>query len=588
MKKLLSIFDETTQKNILVFLNGNYDPKIKEEIINLIKNNPEEARNAFYTKISFGTGGIRGKMGIGSNRLNEFTIRAATQGLANYLKKQSEKDLKVLIGYDSRKNSKFFAEETAGVLAENGIKALIFKTICPTPLVSYGCRFKKCIAAVMITASHNPPEYNGYKVYWKEGAQVLPPHDTNIIKEVDAIKDPSKVKVAFLTHPLIEWVGEEIIDSYLKKIEEFKSEIKNKKEGDRLQLIYTPLHGTGIVVLPQALASWGFNNLSLVQKQSSPDENFTYAKKPNPEERSALEAGISLLLEKKGDLLIATDPDADRLGVVINHKGSPVILTGNQIGCILLEYILASLKKEGKLEKNGATVKSIVTTDLFSEISKSYGISCFDVLTGFKYIGEKIRLWEESGKFKFLFGAEESFGFLRGDFARDKDAISAACILAEAALSNKMNHKTLVDMLHEIYKKYGLYRESLISLELEEGSGGMERMKKIMEGLRNPPPETIDNYQVAITDDYKTKKRSFLNSKSQEGIDLPSSDVLIFTLSDKSKIIIRPSGTEPKVKIYLSTQERNFKSIEQGIKICDERLSALASAIKKEISTKIQ
>ena len=357
-------------------------------------------------------------MGIGTNRLNEYTILSATQGLANYLKKQSSnKSISVFIGYDNRHNSRFFAEKTAGVLASNGIKALLFKTLCPTPIVSFGCRLKKCDAAVMITASHNPPEYNGYKVYWSDGGQVLPPHDIGIIKEVDSISDPSAIVAASLDHPLIEIVQKEIEEAYLKKVkslESFKKE--NNKNGKKLHVVYTPLHGTGITILPMALSTWGFTNISLVKEQCSTDENFSFAKKPNPEEKKSLELGINLLLDKKADILIATDPDADRLGVVVNHKNTPVILSGNQIGSILLEHILSSLKETGRLDKNSATVKSIVTSELLSEITKGYNCCCFDVLTGFKYIGEKIKIWKEENSYKFIFGSRRIPRFFKRRF----------------------------------------------------------------------------------------------------------------------------------------------------------------------------
>lgn len=582
LQKFLSSLDETTRKNILSYLNGNYPQKVKDEVTELINKNPEEAKNSFYTELSFGTGGIRGKMGIGTNRLNEYTIISATKGLANYLKKEfKEKPISVFIGYDNRTNSKLFAEKTAGVLAASGIKAFLFKNLCPTPIVSFGCRYLKCQAAVMITASHNPPEYNGYKVYWSDGGQVLPPHDAGIIKEVNAISDPSKIEVAPLKHPLIELVEEKIHEAYLTKIKTLESfKDQNQKKGKDLHIVYTSLHGTGITLIPQALSGWGFNNLSLVKEQCTPDENFSFAKKPNPEEKNALEMGIKLLLDKKADILIATDPDADRMACVINHKNKPVILSGNQIGSILLEHILSSLKKIGKLDKKSATVKSIVTSELFSAISKSHNCPCFDVLTGFKYIAEKIKIWEEEKSYKFIFGAEESLGFLREDFVRDKDSISSSCILAEAALSAKTQNETLVDSLHKIYKKHGVYRESLISLNFKEGAEGMNEMKSIMNSLRKSPPKVFANYKVASIEDYKIQIKHDLETNATEKILLPVSDVLLYKLTDETKIVIRPSGTEPKIKIYLGAVEKNFDNTEKAIELCDKRLEAIAEVVE--------
>lgn len=583
--KLLSSFDSMTKKNILSYLDGDYDAKTKETLFELLKTNPEEVKNSFYTKLSFGTGGIRGKMGIGTNRMNEYTIRGATQGLANYLQKKSQGPFSVFIGYDSRKNSQFFAEQSAGVLAENSIKSYLFKTLCPTPIVSFGCREKKCSAAIMITASHNPFDYNGYKVYWNDGGQIIPPHDSGIIEEVNSISDPSKIKLAPSSHPLIERVEEEIFKSYLRRLKEIENyETVNKDFGKELSILYTPLHGTGITICKRALKGWGFSKVDLVDEQSTPDENFTNAPKPNPEEKKTLLLGIDQMLKKNADLLIATDPDADRMGVVINQRGKEFILSGNQIACILLHHILTALKNSKKLPKNSATVKSIVTSELFSEISKSFNISCFNVLTGFKYISEKMKLWDEDGSYKFIFGAEESLGFLREDFVRDKDGISSSCLICEAALKAKKDKKTLVDILYEIYQKYGVYREDLISLSFAEGKEGMNQMNSLMSSLREFPPKEIANYQLFSFEDYKTGKSFDFQKKEKKSLLLPSSDVLLFSLSDGSKIVIRPSGTEPKLKIYIGVREKNIKDLNETIKLCDERIKALSSAIEKIIS----
>ena len=473
----LSKFDETTKKNLQSFLNGNYDEKTKKEIKQLIKTDPDEIKNRFYKKLSFGTAGIRSVMGNGINRLNKYTIRAATQGLANYLKKQNKKEIKVVIGYDNRRNSRLFAEETAKVLAANEIKALLFTSLVPTPIVSFACRYEKCNAAVMITASHNPPDYNGYKVYWEDGGQITPPHDSGIIREVEKIQDPSLIKTAELSDPFIQPLDKQILRIYLKRIKSLQT-LKNE---NNLQIIYTSLHGTGITAVPDALKSWGFKNVFLVKEQCTVDEDFTFAKKPNPEEKEALQLGINLLNKKKADIFLATDPDADRIGVVVMHKDTSVILTGNQTACILLEHILSSLYKKNELSPKSAVVKSIVTSDLFSEIAKAYKVKCFDVLTGFKYIAEKIKEWENNLSYEFIFGAEESLGFLRETFVRDKDSISTACLISEIASKQKEKNETLIDYLHRIYKKYGVYRETVFSVNFEEGKTGMDKMKNLME-----------------------------------------------------------------------------------------------------------
>jgi len=578
---LPNTFDETTKKNIHFWLNGHFDEKTKNEIRQLASN-PQKLQNAFFKKLSFGTGGARGIMGVGTNRINKYTIRAIVQGLANYLKKTAEKN-SVIIGFDSRNNSSFFAKECALVLVNNSIKAFLFKNPSPTPLVSFGCRYKKCSSAIMITASHNPPEYNGIKIYWNDGGQILPPHDKNIILEVNAIDDPSNIKVAKDDNSLIEIVDEEIIQAYLKKIREIENfPDENKKNGHNLHIVYTPLHGAGMPLTPQALKMWGFNNLTLVEEQSSLDGNFPNAPIPNPEEEEALEMGIDVMLGKKADILIATDPDADRMGVVVNHKGVPIILTGNQIASILVEHICLALSKKD-FPKNSAFIKTIVTTELFAKIVKSFGKTTFDVLTGFKYIAEKIGSFEKNKDHTFIFGAEESLGFLRENFIRDKDGISASCLLAEVALLWKMQNKTLVDALHVLYQKYGIFRESLISLNFEEGKAGIDKMNRLMDILRKCPPKKFGPFKVNVQEDYKKREKFDLKTKQTTPIDLPASDVLRFFLEDDSKIVIRPSGTEPKIKIYIGVTMPQFSSLQSGIEECDEKLHSLKSALVNEL-----
>lgn len=574
----LKKFDEKTKKNILVYLNNNYDEEIKKETKELLKDT-KTAQNCFYKKLSFGTGGIRGIMGVGSNRINIYTIRTAALGLANYLKKKNKK-LSVLIGYDNRKNSKIFALECAKVLANKGIISLIFEHLCPTPIISFGVRFKNCDAGIMITASHNPPEYNGFKVYGSDGGQVIFPEDKIITEEIDKIDDPFSIEVTNLENPLIQSIGAEIIEAYLTRLKE----VQSLKEKSSLNIIYTSLHGTGIKVIPKALKDWGFENLSLVEKQCIEDENFTYAKTPNPENISALKMGTDLLKEKRADLLLATDPDADRLAVVVNHNRDVVVLSGNQIAVILVEYILSNLSSRNLLKENSGFVKTIVTSELFCKIVKTYNKKCFEVLTGFKYIAALIKEWEQHNSFKFIFGAEESLGFLIGDFVRDKDSISAACMICEIASRKKEKGKTLIDYLNEIFKKYGLFKEALISIDFEEGIHGMTKMDTIMSFFRNNPPKTIFGLDLLQIEDYKQREMIDLKKNIKNALFLPSSDVLRFWLSDHSKIVIRPSGTEPKMKIYISVQDENFSNFQIASDNLDKKINGFEEELKRIIN----
>jgi len=472
-----------TKETIKEWLEGDYDEETKESIRNLLKNNPQELVDAFYTHLSFGTGGMRGVMGPGPNRLNCYTIRASSQGLANYLHKHPPLGEKhsVFIGYDSRHNSSLFAEEAAKVLAANGIHAFLCKKLRPTPYVSFGCRYKQCSSAIMITASHNPSEYNGYKVYWSDGGQVLPPHDLGIIEEVKKIKSLPQVKrVDNSNHPLIEYVESQVDEAYFQAIEKLPLyPEENKKYGSSLHIIYTSLHGTGITLLPEALRRWGFTNFSLVEEQKEPDGDFPTVTLPNPEEKSALALGLQQMEETNGDILLASDPDADRVGLAVRHHGENHLLTGNQIASIMLAHICCALTEKKRMPKNPAVVKTIGTTELFQAIADSYKIPCFNVLTGFKYIAEKIHEWEEDPKgYQYLFGGEESFGYLFGTYSRDKDAIISSLILAEVALSAKKQGKTLVDLLHSLYKQFGVFHEELLSLKFPESKAGKEEMQK--------------------------------------------------------------------------------------------------------------
>ncbi|MBI5345677.1 MAG: phospho-sugar mutase [Chlamydiae bacterium] len=569
-------FPQSTKKNIEAWLSGPYDDESKNQVRDLLKQNPKELIDPFYKNLSFGTGGIREIMGIGTNRLNVYTIRAATQGLANYLIKHKVPNPSAIIGFDNRKNSQLFAKETAKVLSANGFKVYLFKELRPTPLVSFGCRHKKCSAAIMITASHNPPEYNGYKVFWADGGQVLPPHDIGIIEEVEKIqRDISLVKTD-QKNKLIEEIDDEIDKAYLQEL----CNLSHCKDIDQnlgkfLKIVYTNLHGAGITMVPKALKLFGFSDIEYVKEQTSIDGNFPFAKNPNPEEKKALELGINLLIKTGKDILLATDPDADRVAVAINHKGAPVIFSGNELACIILDYLTTK-----KLPINPSAIKTIVTSELFKKICLENKIFCFDVLTGFKYIAEKIRFWEKD-HYKFILGAEESLGYLTHTFARDKDSISTSCLIAEIALMAKKNHKTLLDVLFDIYKKYGIYREKLISISFANGSDSMSKMEDKINHLRHHPLKEILGRKVVIIEDYQKMTSFNLLTSQSSHLELPKSNVLRYWLEDGTKIVVRPSGTEPKIKIYIGVSKLYSANLEKEILECDNDLEKIAQEIKK-------
>lgn len=585
------MIDEKTQQNIDSWLAGPYDKASQEEVLRLQKENPEELSDAFYTHLSFGTGGLRGLMGVGTNRMNEYTVAMATQGLANYMKKQNPtaKKLTVLIGYDTRKNSRKFAETAASVLAANDIDVLLYKEFRSIPAVSFGVLYKKLQAGIMITASHNPPQYNGYKVYWNHGGQVVHPEDTGIIDEVAKVT-PDLVKKVSFPHSRITEVGEEIDEAYLKEIHKLQLHPgTNQSHGKELHIVYTSLHGGGINMVPTALKSWGFGVITIVEEQKATDGTFSTIKTPNPEERATLDLGVKALARVHGDILLATDPDVDRLAVVVMHDNQPFYFNGNEIACLALEHICRSLKEAKKMPPKPMAVKTIVTTELFRSIGDHYDLLSLDVLTGFKYIGEKIAQWEEDKLAEvqthhFLFGAEESYGYLFGTHARDKDAIVMANLISEMALQLKLQGKTLVDFLYEIYHKHGVFREKLFSMNFE-GKKGEEKIEALMDHVRKNPPKTIGNATVVSFEDYLTHTHVFSETGHKEPIVLPSSNVLRFFLSDKTKIVIRPSGTEPKIKVYVSCFEKHFltnkHAIEKAIKECDLRVDTYISWIKK-------
>ncbi len=578
--------DRETKKNVDKWLEGNFDEQTKSEIQSLLDSNPEALVNAFYTHLKFGTGGMRGLMGPGTNRVNVYTIRAAAKGLANYLLKQNfpTSPISVLIGYDSRLNSKRFAEEAAMVFAASGIRAYLNEDLRPVPMVSFGTRHKHCHAGIMITASHNPPAYNGFKVYWGHGAQVLPPHDQGIVEEVNRIENLDQIRVADPDDSHIVRYGPDLDEAYLQTISDYQHcPEDNQRLGDSLKIVYTSLHGAGITVIPEALAMWGFIDTHIVEAQKIPDGNFPTIPAPNPEIREALRLGIDALVENSSDILLATDADTDRVGCVVNHNGAVTVLDGNEIACICLYHILT----HAKLPERPALIKTIVTTELFKTIGEHFNVPCFDVLTGFKYIGQMINSWEHDPEgYDYIFGGEESYGYLLGDYARDKDAVISCCLLAEAALQAKKEGKTLVDTLTHIYEEFGVFRSTLSSLDFGETKEGREQMKTAMIHLRDHPPSQILGTEIVAVDDYLSSTKTHLTSSETEPLGLPKSDVLVYWMGDGSKIAIRPSGTEPKVKVYAEVKSHEGSPVPLGIEHCtviaDEYVRTVKSLMRNK------
>lgn len=528
------------------------DEDDKQWILENLNSNPRELEEAFYQDLEFGTGGLRGIIGIGSNRMNKYTVSIATQGLANYILQNANKPFKVVIAYDSRNMSKEFANISAEVLSSNNIEVFLFSELRPTPLLSFAVRYLQATAGIVITASHNPKQYNGYKVYWSDGGQLVPPHDKGVINEVKKVGEYSNVKKNY-NASLIHTIHDEIDIAYLNQLNklQFLSEIVPKSQ----KIVYTPLHGTGATLVPKALHSWGFDKLYLVEEQSIPDGNFPTTKSPNPEEKAAMELAIKKAKQTDADLILATDPDADRVGTGIKMPNNDYkLLNGNQIAALLTYYNLEMRKNLNSLPSNAFIVKTIVTTELMREIADDYNVKTYDVLTGFKYIAELIRLKE--GKETFICGGEESYGFLSADWVRDKDAIMTSCQIAELQEYAAMHGKTLIDILQMLYEKYGYYLEDQKSISMT-GIEGMENMKKLMDNYRNNPPEMINNIPAVKILDYQSSKIKNLKTNSIDSIDLPKSNVLQFILEDNTKITIRPSGTEPKIKYYFAIVKKN-------------------------------
>lgn len=551
-----------------------FDEATKAEL-KAIAEDENEIKERFYTELEFGTAGLRGVIGAGLNRMNIYTVRKATQGLANYIAKVGGREKGVAIAFDSRRMSPEFANEAALCLAANGIKAYRFESLRPTPELSFAVRKLGCIAGINITASHNPPEYNGYKVYWEDGAQITPPHDKGIMEEVKAITDFSTLKTMDQEEAekagLYEIIGAAIDDAY---IAELKKQVKNQAAIDAMQkdikIVYTPLHGTGNIPARRVLKELGFENVYVVPEQELPDGEFPTVSYPNPEAAEAFELALKLAKEKDADLVLATDPDADRLGVYVKDtkSGEYITLTGNMSGCLLAEYTISQIKEQQGLPEDGALIKTIVTTNLADAIAKYYNVKLIEVLTGFKYIGQQILGFEQSGKGTYLFGFEESYGCLIGTHARDKDAIVATMALCEAAAYYKQKGMTLWDAMIAMYERYGYYKDDVKSITLK-GIEGLAKIQQIMDKLRNNTPSEIGPYKVVSARDYKldTKKDMVTGEVTTTG--LPSSNVLYYDLTDDAWLCVRPSGTEPKIKLYYgvkgtSLEDAAAKSAELG------------------------
>ncbi|SDD08309.1 phospho-sugar mutase [Halanaerobium congolense] len=566
-----------------------FDEETKKEL-EAIKDNETEIEDRFYKNLEFGTGGMRGKMGAGTNRINKYVVRKATQGLANYIINYSDngKDKGIVIAYDSRHNSPEFSLEAALVLAANGIKTYLFTGMRATPELSFAVRELDAIGGIVITASHNPPEYNGYKLYWEDGGQVVPEQARDIIAEIEEIDDFSIVKtmaeMEAVNQGLLNYIGSEVDASYQKTLRGVLPETGLAAEkGSDLSVVYTPLHGTGSTVVPQLLSDLGFSNLHVVKEQADGDSDFSTVDSPNPEDRDAFELALKLAEEKDADLIIATDPDCDRMAPAVKDAaGNYQFLNGNEAGVLFADYLLQTKKEAGTLGDNGVIVKSIVSTDMVADIAADYGVEVQDVLTGFKFIGEKMTEFEETGDKEFILGFEESLGYLIGKYARDKDAAVAAGLAAIMALKYKEKGMTLLDRLAELRAEYGYYLEDLHSIRLE-GKEGQEIITKTIAHLREKSPEQIAGYNVEIARDYKESKISYLKEDREEELKLPKSNVLQYVLEGNSKLTIRPSGTEPKLKFYFAVKDKDQAAAERKLAEFKEKVIAQMDEIMENV-----
>lgn len=571
--------DATIQAKIDNWLSGNFDEATKAEIKKLQNENPNELADAFYRNLEFGTGGLRGLMGVGTNRMNKYTVGMATQGYANYLNQCFPNGVSVAIAHDSRNNSRFFAETTANVFAANGIKVYLFEALRPTPELSFAIRTLKCQGGVVCTASHNPKEYNGYKAYWDDGSQLVPPHDKNVIKEVDKITSVDDVKWSGGESNIV-LIGKDMDEQYMEMVKElsvYPEVIARQKD---LKIVYTPIHGTGITLMPAVLKKFGFENVHIVKEQEVPDGNFPTVAYPNPEESEAMSYGLKQAAAIDADILCGTDPDADRLAIgVKDDKGNWVLMNGNQTAVLAFNYLIEARKTKGIAQPNDMVITTIVTTPMIDAIAKGNGLGCYRVLTGFKWIADLIR--QKEGQENYIIGGEESFGLMIGDKIRDKDGISAVALLCEMAAYEKEKGRSLYAKMVDLYVQYGFYKENLISIT-KKGMDGQAQIAAMMEAYRNNPPKSINGSPVVQLLDYELRKGTNPQNGDTWAIDLPKSNVLQFILEDGSIISARPSGTEPKIKFYFSvnTKLNSAAEFDQVNKSLDEKIKAVIADMK--------
>ncbi len=562
------------------------DEELKKDL-EALKGQDQSLEDAFYKNLEFGTGGMRGEIGPGTNRMNLYTIRKASEGLAQYIDAHGEayKKRGVAIAYDSRHKSPEFAMEAAKTLSSHGIQTYVFEELRPTPELSFAVRSLNACAGIVITASHNPPEYNGYKVYGEDGGQLPPKAASEVISYVDGVENELEVKVSseqeLKEKGLIQMIGAEIDRQYVEQLKTLRvNQELLSKLGEQLKIVFTPLHGTANIPVREGLKAYGFTNVTVVKEQELPDPNFSTVSSPNPEEHAAFELAIQYGEQEDADILLATDPDADRVGVAVKNKeGKYVVLTGNQTGALLLNYIITQKKENGELPENGAVLKTIVTSEIGRKIAEDNGLTSYDTLTGFKFIGEKIKEFETTGEHTFLFGYEESYGYLVGDFVRDKDAVQACLVAAEVAAFYKSKGMTLYEGLLEVFEQYGFYQEGLESLTLK-GKEGAEKIVSLLAKFREEPPTEAAGLRVQSVEDYETSKRTFLGSGESEQIELPTSNVLKYILEDGSWFCLRPSGTEPKVKFYFGVNSDNLENSQS-------KLAELRSSVMGKVQERL-
>lgn len=575
-------FTESVYEKARAWTSTEYDENTRKDVLYMLENDEAQLVDSFYRDLEFGTGGLRGVMGSGTNRMNRYTVGMATQGMANYLKRTfGGKDISVAIAHDCRNNSRFFSEITAGIFSANGFRVYLFESLRPTPELSFAIRHLGCNSGVIITASHNPPEYNGYKAYWDDGGQITAPHDTNIIDEVRKIKSVSEIKFDGPAEN-IHSAGKEIDELFINTISKYSLNPECIKEKHDIGIVYTPIHGTGVEIIPATLRKFGFTNIINVPEQDIIDGNFPTVKSPNPEEPAAFQMALRKAKVHKAEVAIATDPDADRLGVAVRDRsGEFVLLNGNQTGALLTWYIITQMKSLNLLRGNEYIIKTIVTSDLLDRIAEKNKVECYNVLTGFKYFASLIKSLEP-GK-KFIGGGEESFGYLPGDYVRDKDAVGSSALIAEVAAYTACNGKSLFETLVDIYHEYGLFREKLVNI-VRKGKDGAEEIRNMMSDFRNNPPGKINNSRIIKINDFLAGKSYDLKSKTESAIDLEKSNVLQFFLEDGSKISMRPSGTEPKIKFYFSVNDElaNTQEYEKKEAELDERIEAMIREMRDE------